>query len=192
MFTQSALIAETVKLQKFSMKLTKNKSNADDLLQSTCLRALEKAHLFEDGSNLFSWTSKIMYNLFVTEYRRKVKFETQYDPESFLQKISTAPPQENNAELAKVKRAIMKLSRSKREIIMMVCVKGLRYEEVSEILQIPVGTVRSRLSRAREQLQMIMAAPALPPIQAITSVISANENMPRIPAFLAARAMQKV
>ena len=64
MFTQDALMAETGKLQKFSMKLTRNKANADDLFQSTCLRALEKAHYFQDGTNLFSWTSKIMYNLF--------------------------------------------------------------------------------------------------------------------------------
>ena len=111
MFTQDALMAETGKLQKFSMKLTRNKANADDLFQSTCLRALEKAHYFQDGTNLFSWTSKIMYNLFVSDYRRKVKFETQYDPESYLEKITTAPPQETNAELAHVKRAMTKLKK---------------------------------------------------------------------------------
>jgi RNA polymerase sigma-70 factor (ECF subfamily) len=182
MFTHNALITETEKLQRFALRLTRNKANADDLLQSTWLRALEKAHLFEDGSNLFGWTSKIMYNLFVTEYRRKVKFETQYDPESYLQKISTAPPQENNAELANVKRAMMKLSDAQREILMLVCVKGMRYEEVSEMLRIPIGTVRSRLSRAREQLQAIIDTP---------SPQAVNTNMPSIPVHLAFQAMQK-
>ncbi len=153
MFTQTALIAETGKLQRFSMKLTKNKSNADDLFQSTCLRAIEKAHYFQEGSNLFSWTSKIMFNIFVSNYRRTAKFEIQYDPELVLQKQTLSPEQEINLEFSNVKRAMMKLSPDHRNILMLICVKGLRYQEVSWVLKIPVGTVRSRLSRAREQLQ---------------------------------------
>ncbi len=192
MFTQDALMAETGKLQKFSMKLTRNKANADDLFQSTCLRALEKAHYFQDGTNLFSWTSKIMYNLFVSDYRRKVKFETQYDPESYLEKITTAPPQETNAELAHVKRAMTKLKKEHRQILVLVCIKGMHYVEVSKMLQIPVGTVRSRLSRAREQLQAIMDTP-IPTITMKATVLerSANENMPSIPAYMAAHAMKR-
>ena len=192
MFTQHALISETGKLQKFSMKLTKNKSNADDLFQSTCLRALEKSNQFEDGSNLFSWTCKIMYNLFVSDYRRKVKFETQYDPESYLEKISIAPLQETNAELANVKRSMMKLKGDHREILILICVKGMRYEEVSQMLQIPVGTVRSRLSRAREQLQLIMGTPTpRVTMRAAVPETPVNENIQRIPAFIAARALQR-
>ena len=192
MFTQDALMAETGKLQKFSMKLTRNKANADDLFQSTCLRALEKAHYFQDGTNLFSWTSKIMYNLFVSDYRHKVKFETQYDPESYLEKITTAPPQETNAELAHVKRAMTKLKKEHRQILVLVCIKGMHYVEVSKMLQIPVGTVRSRLSRAREQLQAIMDTP-IPTITMKATVLerSANENMPSIPAYMAAHAMKR-
>ncbi len=181
MFTQNALIAETVKLQKFSMRLTKNKANADDLFQSTCLRALEKAHYFEDGTNLFSLTSKIMYNLFVSDYRRRTKFETQYDPESILQKQAVAPAQEIGAELANVKRAMMKLSADHLEIITLICIKEMRYEEVSERLQIPVGTVRSRLARARGQLQLITDTPS--------TRGAANKNAPTIPAYIAAQAM---
>lgn len=156
MFAPTALVAETKKLQKFAMRLTRNSADADDLVQSTCLRALKKSDSFEDGSNLFGWTSKIMYNLFVTDYRRKAKFEIQGDPEPFLQKKSVAPSQHIDAELADVKRALMKLSMHHRDILVMVCVEGRRYQEVSEILQIPVGTVRSRLSRAREKLQAVM------------------------------------
>ncbi len=192
MFTQNALMAETGKLQKFSMKLTKNKSNADDLFQSTCLRALEKSDQFQDGTNLFSWTSKIMYNLFVSDYRRKVKYETQYDPEIQLNKMFTAAPQETYNELENVKRAMMKLKNEHRQILTLIGVKGMRYDEVSEMLKIPVGTVRSRLSRAREQLQIIMDTPTpCVSMQAIAPVKSANENVPRIPAFIAARAMQR-
>lgn len=160
MFTQSALIAETGKLQRFSMKLTKNKADADDLLQSTYLRALEKAHYFQSGSNLFSWTSKIMFNIFVSNYRRKTKFETQYDPEPILNKQVVLPVQETNMEFANVRRAMMKLNADHCNILILICIKGQCYQEVSEILKIPVGTVRSRLSRAREQLQAAMETPS--------------------------------
>ncbi|MGB4107361.1 MAG: sigma-70 family RNA polymerase sigma factor [Alphaproteobacteria bacterium] len=192
MFTQNALMAETEKLQRFSLKLTRNKSNANDLFQSTYLRALEKSHQFQHGTNLFHWTSKIMYNLFVSDYRRKVKFESQYDPESYLNKMSIAAPQERNSELANVKRAMMKLNNEHRQVLILVGVKGMRYDEVSEMLKIPVGTVRSRLSRAREQLQIIMDTPTPRiTVQAVAPARPFNENMPRIPAFIAARAMQR-
>ena len=176
MFAQSALVDEIGKLQKFAFRLTRNKSDADDLVQSTCLRALEKAHYFKDGTNLFGWTSKIMFNLFVSSYRRKSKFETKFDPESYLEKASVAAGQDSCVELENVRKAMTKLSAEHQEILVLVCIKGMRYEEVSGMLQIPVGTVRSRLARARKQLQTIMDTP--------TTQRSANTNMPVIPAYI--------
>lgn len=162
MFAQNDLIPEIVKLQRFAMRLTRNKADADDLLQSTCLRALEKADYFQDGTNLFSWTSKIMYNLFVSGYRRKIKFETQYDPESYLEKQSVKPAQDANMDFADVQRAMDRISTEHRAILVRVCVEGRSYQETSEILQIPVGTVRSRLSRARASLQFMLDTPTIP------------------------------
>lgn len=192
MFTQNELIAETGKLQKFSMKLARNKANADDLFQSTCLRALEKSDQFKGGTNLFSWTSRIMYNLFVSDYRRKVKFETQYDPEPVLQRTLIAASQEIHVEFHQVKRMIAKLNPEHREILTLVCAQGLSYKETSEKLQIPLGTVRSRLSRARAQLQAIIDAPVLRmTVPAIVPERPVNENILAIPAYIAARTMQK-
>ena len=160
MFEQTAIITEMDKLRRFALRLTRNASDAEDLLQSTVLRALEKNHMFETGTDLFKWSSKIMFNLFVTEYRRKTKFETQYDPESYLERESVEADQDMKLELSRVQEAMRLLSEDHREILVLVCVKGMQYQEVSEMLQIPVGTVRSRLSRAREQLQaLIEAAP---------------------------------
>jgi RNA polymerase sigma-70 factor, ECF subfamily len=161
MFTQNALVAETERLQKFALRLTRNKQNADDLLQSTCLRALEKSDYFQEGSNLFSWTSKIMYHIFVSDYRRKVRFETQYDPEPYLEKQSVLPQQDTNMELADVQRAMNSLTSEHRTILNVICIEGSNYQEASEILNIPVGTVRSRLSRARSSLQCILDTPCL-------------------------------
>jgi RNA polymerase sigma-70 factor (ECF subfamily) len=182
MFSQNSLVAETVKLQRFALRLTRNKADADDLVQSTCLRALEKADCFQDGSNLFSWTSKIMYNLFVSDYRRKVKFESPYDPEPYLEKQSVKPSQDINMEFADVQRAMLQLNTDQQEILTLTCIEGRSYQETSERLHIPLGTVRSRLSRAREQLQSIMSAPP----RRIT-----NENRPFVPAYIAADKLRK-
>lgn len=153
MFEQSALVTEMENLRRFALRLTGKVCDAEDLLQSTVLRALEKKHLFQDDTDLFKWTSKIMFNLFVSDYRRKTKFESQYDPESYLEMESVEASQEVKTELSKVGDAMETLSADHKEILVLVCVKGMQYQEVSEALQIPVGTVRSRLARARESLQ---------------------------------------
>ncbi len=162
MFTQAELIKEMPKLRKFAAKLTRNSSEADDLLQSTLLRALEKSTYFETGTDLFKWSSKVMYNIFVTDYRRKVKFESQYDPESHIENRAVDADQQVKMELKAVGRAMEKMSAEHKEILVMVCVKGMQYQEVAEMLDIPVGTVRSRLSRARSQLLTLMEGPASP------------------------------
>ncbi len=162
MFTQSELVVEMPKLRKFASKLTRNNSEADDLLQSTLLRALEKADYFETGTDLFKWSSKIMYNIFVTDYRRKVKFETQYDPESHIENRSVEPDQQVKLEVKALAKAMEQMSPEHREILVLVCVKGMQYQEVADMLEIPVGTVRSRLSRARNQLIVMMEGPTSP------------------------------
>lgn len=160
MFTQGDLVAETEYLRKFALHLKGNKADADDLVQATFLRALEKSDYFENGTSLRKWTSKIMFNLFVTEYRRKTKFETQYDPEPYIMSQSIEATQDQQVELHAVGDALNTLSPDHREILMVVCVQDMPYQEVSETLGIPVGTVRSRLSRAREHLQIALKKPA--------------------------------
>ncbi len=156
MFTDNQLITAMPRLKKFAWKLTRNDANADDLLQSTVLRAMEKKHLFQEGSNVFSWSSKIMYNLFVTDYRRKVKFESQYDPEPYLEKKKANVDHDDMMMMQEVGEAMKQLSDEHREILIMVTVQGMKYDEASEKLNIPVGTVRSRLSRARNILMDLL------------------------------------
>ena len=156
MFTDNQIISEMDKLKKFAMRLTRNEADADDLLQNTVLRAYEKKHLFEKDSNVFSWTSKIMYNLFVSDYRRKVKFESQYDPEPILEKAEIVANQNDKIMVREVGEAMNQLSQDHKDILIMVCVQGMKYEETAEALDIPIGTVRSRLSRARTLLQELV------------------------------------
>lgn len=174
MFNNSELTKEMPKLEKFATKLTRNQHDAADLLQTTLLRAIEKKHLFKEGTDLFKWTSKMMYNLFVSGYRRKVKFETQYDPESFIEKQSVEASQETEMELMKVNEAMALLSEEHQEVLVLVCVQGMKYQDVAEALKLPVGTVRSRLSRAREQLQSLLNTPKAKE----TFTFPSNQNMP--------------
>ena len=181
MFSQNSLVAETGRLKKFAYKLTRNISDADDLVQSTCLRALEKNDSFETGTNLFGWTSKIMYNLFVSGYRRRIKFESQYDPDIYLDKEIVPPMQETILEAENVKRAMLQLSKDHYDTLVLICIEGMSYQEVANKLGISIGTVRSRLSRARERLQMILDDPKTLP--------TGNHHMP---TYMAAHALQKI
>lgn len=175
MFNQSDLLATLPRLQKFALRLTRNQSDAQDLLQSTVLRALEKKHLFQEGTELFSWTSKIMFNIFASGYRRKTRFESQYDPETVLQNQSVEGNQEVMCDLKRVNSAIGLLSPDHRAVLMLVCVKGMPYEDVAQALSVPIGTVRSRLSRARSSLQNVLA-PRTTALPAVANASIAKEG----------------
>jgi RNA polymerase sigma-70 factor (ECF subfamily) len=165
MFEQQDLINEMGKLRKFAQRLTKNAHNAEDLLQSTMLRALEKKESFQNETNLFSWTSKIMFNLFASGHRQKRKFETQYDPQHYIDQVSVSSTQEAAVDLITVNESMKQLSTEHREILLMISAKGMSYEEVSTALKIPAGTVRSRMNRARNHLQAILNPPVAAPYQ---------------------------
>ena len=182
MFNNQQLTIEMPRLEKFAMRLTRNKHDCDDLVQATMVRAIEKKHLFQEGTDLFKWTSKMMYNLFVSNYRRKVKFETQYDPENYLEKQSVDASQEKEVELANVNEAISMLSDEHREVLTMVCVQGMRYQDVADAIDLPVGTVRSRLSRAREQLQHYLDTPKATETYSITPLSMQDRKNIRLAA----------
>jgi RNA polymerase sigma-70 factor (ECF subfamily) len=97
---------------------------------------------------------------------------------------SVEAPQENTVDLALVRTAMHRLSKEHREMLVLVCIKGMRYEEVSEYLQIPVGTVRSRLSRARAALQQLMDHPfadegTVPPQAPLSRIRAAQQAIQR-------------
>ena len=157
MLTNSALFAELEGLNRFALKLCKNKSDADDLVQTTIFRALSHKDSFEEGTKAFSWLSRIMYNSFATTYKRKVRYESQYDPEPEILKVRFESSQEDKVMVNEVQKAMEELCPQHREILMLICAYEMSYEEAYINLKIPVGTVRSRLSRARESLMGIMS-----------------------------------
>jgi len=153
MFKSQELVDEMEGLRKFALRLTGNKADAEDLVQATALRALEKKHLFKENTDLFKWTSKIMFNMFASQYRRKTKFESQYDPEPVIERQSRPANQYKKMQCSEIYDAMQDMSRNHRYVLDAICIKGRKYKTVAKKLGVPVGTVRSRLSRAREQLQ---------------------------------------
>lgn len=121
-----------------------------------------------------------MYNLFISGYRRRTKFESQYDPDIYLDKEIVMPMQDTLLEAENVKRAMLHLSTDHKDILVMICVNGMSYQEVADDLNISIGTVRSRLSRARERLQIILEEPK--------AILTGNHY---IPTYIAAYALQK-
>lgn len=152
------LIKEMDKLRGFALRLTEQPSDADDLLQASLLKAIEKQDSFRPGSNIFAWCSKIMYNTFVSGYRRRKKHESQYDPEPII--AAQASPDRSLEQLwySEVDTAMQDLSSNHQLVLRGVCVEGRQYQEVASKLNIPVGTVRSRLSRARHELDKNLSA----------------------------------
>jgi len=109
--------------------------------------------------------------------------------ETYLERASVAPTQDGRAELANVNRAMTLLSADHREILVLICAKGMSYGEVSEMLQIPVSTVRSRLSRAREQLQAITDTPTVR--QITVPKTSEKSHTPFVSTHIASQALQR-
>ncbi|HYD17725.1 MAG TPA: RNA polymerase sigma factor [Patescibacteria group bacterium] len=158
MFTEKELTAERERLYRFALRLTRQPSDAEDLVQSTMLRALEKRRYFQQGTNLFNWASRVMFNIFVSQYRREKRITARHEA-AFTEAHGITPPaQETVTDLSRMRECMKKLSKPHRDMLVLVCIGGLRYEEVSKRLSIPVGTVRSRLSRARNELQNLLQA----------------------------------
>lgn len=148
---QEEMMQQYDALQRWALKLTKNADNAQDLLQETICRALEKQHLYSPGSNMWGWLSKMQYNLFVTGYRRRKKFESQYDPEPVIAAQTIAAPQPVSLELNIILGKINRLSRAHRDALT-DAMAGYSYAEIASRRGIPLGTARSRISRARKAL----------------------------------------
>ncbi len=150
-------------LYNYAYKMTGNSDDADDLLQETYLRAYRFFHKFEKGTNCKAWLFRIMKNLFINNYRKNQKTPGQVDYdeiENFFEtikseRLDTGDLQEkvfNNLLDDEVTRALNSLQDDFKTVIILCDLEGLSYEEIADFVQCPIGTVRSRLHRARKLL----------------------------------------
>lgn len=139
-------------IQRFALKLTRNEDRANDLVQDSIERALNKAHLF-DGSNLRSWLFTVTRRVFLNQIRREKSRGIPVDiDDAPQQSLSNSASQEINMHFKDVANNFAQLPLNDKVILSLVVIEGLSYEEAAVALDIPVGTVRSRLSRARSRL----------------------------------------
>src|SRR5438105_5649085 len=148
------LIAVLPRLRRFARGLTGSATEADDLVQAACERALAREHQFQEGTRFDSWMFRIVQTVWIDQLRaREVRKEDSDVPEERLGSDAPVRTIEARLALAEVRRAVQFLPPDQRTTLMLVTVEGLSYKEAADVVGVPVGTIMSRLARARIALQ---------------------------------------
>jgi RNA polymerase sigma-70 factor (ECF subfamily) len=149
------LEAQIPRLRRYARALTRDVSRADDLVQSCLTRAVAKQHLWQYGTDLRAWLFTILHHQHVNDVRRSIREGShvmlEEGPEPTVQPNAIPALQLRDLEVA-----LGRLQPEQRQAILLVGLEGLSYDEVANVLNVPVGTVRSRLSRGRDQLRRLM------------------------------------
>jgi RNA polymerase sigma-70 factor (ECF subfamily) len=154
--TISAMKAEIPRLRRFARYMTRDADYSDDLVQECLTRAIANIDSWQPGTNLRAWLFVILKNVFRND-KRRAQHDMAY--RSGLERdapLVVPAQQHNHLVLTEVQQAFLHLSEDHREVLMLIAVEGLRYEEAATILNISVGTVKSRLSRARTALRTLI------------------------------------
>ena len=142
------------RLRRFALSLTGNRADADDLVQDTVERALRNLHQWQQGTRLDSWMFRIAQNLWIDTARaRRVRAVVSQDPEAAA-KVATDGARDAEARLmfADTMKALAELPEDQRVVVSLILVDGMSYREAADVLNVPMGTVTSRLARARTTL----------------------------------------
>ncbi len=148
------IVTHIPRLRRYARALLGDRYAADDLVQDTLERAWTKLHLWREGSDLRAWLFAIMHNVFVNQLRsRRPVTEPIVDD---LPAVPVTGRQAEMLELLDVERALHRLPAEQREVLLLIALEQMSYEEVSRALDIPIGTVMSRLSRGRERMRSLV------------------------------------
>ena len=147
------IAAHIPRLRRYARALAGDSHRADDLVQDTLERALTKFHLWRHGSDLRAWLFAIMHNVFINQLKARRELALDEAVEDALQ----SAPQSDPLELRDLDAALRRLPGEQREVLLLVGLEQLSYAEASQALDVPVGTVMSRLSRGRERLRALMS-----------------------------------
>jgi len=140
------------RLRRFGRALTRHREDADDLVQIALERALNRADQWTPGTRLDSWLFRIMKNAWIDEIRARHRRDEVLLPEEAGEQVGVAS-MDAHADALAVQQAMARLNEDQRMAVALVLVEGLPYKEAAEVLDIPVGTLTSRLARARDALQ---------------------------------------
>jgi RNA polymerase sigma-70 factor (ECF subfamily) len=149
------ILTSVTSLRAFAISLTQDAEKAEDLVQETVLRAISKQEQFVAGTNLQAWLFTILRNLFCSA-RRRTKREVEDADGSYAATLISIPDHEDRIMLKDLAAALAKLPEGQREAIMLVGAEGMSYEAAAQALGCAVGTIQSRVNRARNRLAELM------------------------------------
>ena len=147
---------EIPRLRRYARALTRDYARADDLVQDTLGRALVKEDRWQPGTDLRAWLFTIMHNQNVNNVRRDIRESGVIDIGQISMTLPATTDPSASRQMFELERALAQLSLEQRQVILLVGLEGMSYEDTAGILSIPVGTVRSRLSRGRDGLRKLL------------------------------------
>jgi len=150
------IVALLPRLRRFARTITRHSSDADDLVQAAIERALRITAQWQSGTRLDSWLFRIVKNCWIDEIRARTRRNRLFAPEEDGEQVGVSYTQRQIDAMA-VQKAMEQLSEDQRMAVGLVLIEGLAYKEAASVLEIPVGTLTSRLARAREALQAVLS-----------------------------------
>ena len=153
---EAQLVSLIPHLRAFGRHLTGDFAQGEDLAQEALAKAWTSQDSFTPGTNMKAWTFMILRNLFYSEKRRSWR-SSQLDPETAERALVAVTGDTDRLELDELRRALAMLSPDQREALILIGAAGLSYEEAAEITKCPIGTMKSRVSRARDQIALLYA-----------------------------------
>jgi RNA polymerase sigma-70 factor (ECF subfamily) len=152
---QDVMLSAIPNLRAFAMSLSGNADRADDLVQETVMRAMANISTFTPGTNMAAWLFTILRNLFRSQYRKRRR-EVEDPDGSYLASLKMPPEQFGRLEFKELIEALAKLPHVQREALLLVAASGFSYDEAAAICEVAVGTIKSRVSRARQLLAELL------------------------------------
>jgi RNA polymerase sigma-70 factor (ECF subfamily) len=149
------LLAEIRNLRAFAISLSGSVTLADDLVQESLLRAWSNSDKFQPGTSLRAWLFTILRNVYYSNYRKRAR-EVQDSDGFYARRLTVSGDQESHLDLEDFRRALTMLPVEQREVLTLIGASGLSYEEAAEVCEVGIGTIKSRLSRARAKLVDIL------------------------------------
>ncbi len=175
---RDAILSALPSLRAFAISLSGNVDRADDLVQETILRALANIHSFQLGTNMSAWLFTILRNLFRSEYRKRRR-EVEDADGKFAESLKSHPEQLGRVEFNEFRAALAQLPPEQREALILIGASGFSYEEAAGICDCAVGTIKSRVNRARSRLAKLLSIDGIDdfgPDHAMRAVLIGRDN----------------
>jgi RNA polymerase sigma-70 factor (ECF subfamily) len=176
---KDAMLDSVPSLRAFAISLSGNVDRADDLVQETLLRAMANIDSFQPGTNMSAWLFTILRNLFRSEYRKRRR-EVEDTDGSYAEGLKSQPEQHSRVEFEEFRTALAKLPQDQREALLLVGASGFSYEEAAAICECAVGTIKSRVNRARTRLAELMAIESVDdfgPDRTTRAILAGNDRV---------------